>query len=195
MNKKWFLLVALSLAVAGCASPNASDESGGSQPVTLNLDAPTVRVNVFLTDEGPEPSTIFIPAGRNIRLVLRNHGTTEHHYRIVGLIPEEILWLLTPDIPEYELESMTPEERERFGLGDETADAEHELHHLTPSFVPFREVSRSGIKPLPNEVHGYVELGKTDVLLFYTTDVGEFVSEDVRFPELTGRVVVFDADA
>lgn len=195
MSKKLLLLAALSLLLSACSGPSASDGSSDSQEVTLHLDEPTVRVNVVLTDEGFEPSTILIPAGRNIRLVLRNHGTTEHHYRIAGMIPDEILWLLTPDVTEFELDSMTEEERDRFGVGDTTGDEDHELHHLTPSFVPFREVSRSGIRPLPNEVHGYVQLGQTDVILFYTTDVGEYVSEDVRFPDLTGRVVVFNVDA
>ena len=76
------------------------------------------------------------------------------------------------------------------GVTDE-AEMEHLLHHLAPSWAPTKAESPSGIKPVGLDVHGYVSLGTNDVLTFFALQTGEYVSEDVLYPELTGRVVVF----
>jgi hypothetical protein len=163
--------------------------------VAPDFDAAEVVINVALTDDGFEPSTILIPAGRPIRLILRNHGTGEHHFRVGGLIPTQMSWLLYPEITEYDLDTMDEEGLAAIGAGGEVDNVDHVLHHLTPSFVPFKAESRSGIKPLPNEVHGYVTIGALDVLSFFATNTGIFTSEDVLHPEITGRVIVFEAEA
>ena len=53
----------------------ASADIEEAAPVDKEL--PKFSVTVILTDNGFEPSAIFLPAGRQIRLVVRNRGTTE----------------------------------------------------------------------------------------------------------------------
>lgn len=194
------VVVAL-LALAACTDSPSDDGggSGGSQTESVNVapdfGASPVVINIALTDEGFEPSTVHIPAGRPIRLILRNHGSGEHHYRIAGLIPLQMSWLLEPELDEYDVADMTPEQLAEVGIDGQVDDIEHVLHHLTPSFVPFKAESRAGIKPLPNEVHGYVTEGNLDVMEFFASNTGVFTSEDVLHPEIVGRVIVFKEGA
>lgn len=187
--------------LAACTSAGditARSSSTASEPrvvVAPNYEAPPVVVNVTMTDEGFEPSTILIPAGRHIRLVLRNRGSVEHHFRIQGLVPIDMKWYLTPDLDEYDLESMTVEELAENGIVGDIDDAEHVLHHLTPQFVPFRAESPTGVKPLPGEVHGYALLGTLDVMTFFASQTGTYESQDVLYPELTGRVIVYEEES
>jgi hypothetical protein len=190
------ILAVLLLAVSACTGVAQSSDGSAAQGVTVPVD-PTAQqfvVNIVLRDTGFDPSTVFLPAGRPIRLVLRNGGTGEHHYRIVGLSPISMSWLRVPDVDPSYVDAMTPEELEALGLGGTITDLEHELHHLNPVFVPAKQESRLGIKPLPNEVHGYVERGVTDTMVFYATTTGTYVVEDVAHPEITGRVIVFDPE-
>ena len=203
-------ILALAATVAACSSgssPPASPSSTaaaslavgdiGSDRVTVapDRDSSEFLVQVTLTDDGFEPQIIQMPAGRRVRLVLRNGGTTEHHYRVQGLVAAEVGWLLEPELDVTDLDAMTDEELAQAGLANEnTQDAdemEHILHHLTPTFVPFRDVSPAGIKPLRNEVHGYVTLGDKDVLTFFPLTTGRYEVKDVLHPEITGTVVVF----
>ena len=192
------MLVALSLAVSSCAGFfGTTDDAPVSESITAEPDysAETIVLNVALSDEGYDPETIFLPAGQRVKIVLRNRGRSEHHYRVAGLIPAEMTWVLFPEIDAYDLDSMPPEDLEALGLGGEIDDVEHVLHHLVPVYVPFRAESPAGVKPLANEVHGYVTAGKSDVLDFFPTNTGTFVVEDVLNPEITGRVIVFDPNA
>lgn len=199
----WAIWVfALAFGLAACTPSSESGETDRSIDVQSNqtmvepnFEANTVVINVTLTDDGFEPSTILIPAGHPIRLILRNHGSREHHFRIGGLIPSHMSWLLYPEISEYELDTMDAEELAALGIGGDVDDVDHVLHHLTPAFVPFKNVSPNGVKPLPNEVHGYVNIGTLDVMEFFATNTGVFTSEDVLDPEITGRVIVFEVDA
>jgi len=193
----WAVVVALSLLLAACsagseASGENADEAadGGQTLVAPDLTSETFVINVAMTDSGFEPSTIFLPAGQYVQLVLRNRGEHEHHYRVAGLVPFDLGWVVDPEI---DLEAMTDDELEALGITDE-ADTEHVTHHLSPTVVPFKGSSMSGISPLPNEVHGYAQRGQRDVLVFYPVSIGEFVVEDVKYPELTGRVVVFEVE-
>lgn len=183
------------LFAGGCSGfwgqPDPEPDDGTVAWVEPDLESDDFVANVVLTDEGPEPQTLFLPAGRHIKLVLRNRGMHEHHYRVVGLIPEDVAWILVPEIDETELESLTDDELEALGLGGPIDDVEHVLHHILPVFVPFREESRSGIKPLANEVHAYTQRGGVDIITFYATNTGRFQVEDLRYPELTAEVVVF----
>jgi uncharacterized cupredoxin-like copper-binding protein len=190
------LLAALALgSCTSTASPETSTSSTSqAAPVVVapNYEAPPVVINVTVTDEAFEPSTILVPAGRHIRLVLRNRGSVEHHYRIKGLIPIDMRWYLAPELDDMDLDTMTVEELAEYGIVGDIDDAEHVLHHLTPQFVPFREESPAGVKPLPGEVHGYALLGTLDVMTFFASQTGTFESEDVLFPEITGRVIVYE---
>jgi len=201
-----YLIAALALALAAgaCSSSDSASEqlvAGGTREtitVEANLDLAPLHVNVLLTDEGMEPDLIFLPAGRMIELVLRNRGTTEHHYRIKGLIPTQLRWLQWPVVDEYEALSMTDEElaevaEDLVGVTDE-AEMAHLMHHLKPTFVPFKDESPTGIRVLGTEVHGYVGLGQTETMIFIPLQTGEYQSDDVRFPEITGRVIVFTVD-
>ena len=194
-------VLALLLVSSACSSSDTGSESAVGrterESVTVEPDfslSPFV-VNVALTDTGPEPDVIFIPAGRQIRLVLRNHGTTEHHFLIRGLVPALLRWRVESEVDAYELDSLSPGEQAELGIDiagvTDEAEMEHLLHHLAPSWAPTKAESPSGIKPVGLDVHGYVSLGTNDVLTFFALQTGEYVSEDVLYPELTGRVVVF----
>jgi hypothetical protein len=191
-----------SLAAVGCtpsegrgSGPSSTQAQGQPTLVQPNHVDPTFVVNVTLTDEGIEPSTIFIPAGRHIRLVIRNRGTTEHHFRVPGVITSDLTWLQPAELDEYDISDMTPEELAEYGIVGDIDDIEHVLHHLTPSFVPFKETSMAGISPLPGELHGYTHRGGFDILSFFAISTGVYTAEDVRFPEFTARVVVFETEA
>jgi uncharacterized cupredoxin-like copper-binding protein len=196
------LLLGLSLVVGACSdsgtqAQNDGEASTNEESVTVapSYSEAEIVINVDLTDEGFEPSTVFLPAGRHVRLVLRNTGRAEHHFRVARLIPADVRWFLVPEIDEDEVESLSPEELERYGITDDIDDLEHVLHHLNPSFVPFRETSRAGITPLKNEVHGYAHAGRTELMTFFPLNTGRFVVEDVLHPEITGTVVVFEPPA
>jgi hypothetical protein len=194
------LIAVLGLSlIAACGGSGSSTATTTTQPVTVaaQLDLSPLTVNVLLTDEGFEPETIFIPAGRQIQLVLRNRGTTEHHYKIKGLVPSSLSWISFPVVDSYDLDSMTPEELAAYGIdlagATDEWEIEHILHHLHATFVPFRDGSPAGVKPIGLEVHGWASLGTVDVVSFFALTTGRFAAEDVLFPELIGEVVVFDA--
>ena len=199
------VLLALALVASACSSSDPAAGSGDlvagghREVVTVQpqLNAPPFNVNIVLTDEGIEPDIIFIPAGRPVRMVLKNRGTGEHHFRIKGLIPSQLRWMEIPEIDEYDIDSMSPEELEAYGIADidtitDEAELQHVLHHIQPSFVPMKEQSPAGIKPLGTEVHGWVGLGDVEVMEFFALQTGEYVADDVRFPEHTATVIVFD---
>lgn len=192
-SSSWLVaLLTLSMALAGCSGSNSDESETESAFVDPDFGSDPIVINVSLGEEGYDPETLFLPAGQRVKLILRNRGRSEHHYRVAGLIPAEMTWVLFPEIDAYDLDSMSPEDLEALGLTGDIDDVEHVLHHLTPVYVPYREESPAGIKPLANEVHGYVTVGKTDVLDFFPTNTGTFVVEDVLHPEITGRVIVFD---
>ncbi|MCZ7574257.1 MAG: cupredoxin domain-containing protein [Ardenticatenaceae bacterium] len=147
-----------------------SDESAG-----------WLTINVDITDDGIEPASIFIPVGRRVQLVLRNRGTTEHHYRVVGLVPEDLLWLAR---------EATAEEQALVAAGAVTED-EHAAHHQAASVVPYRSASPAGIQPTGNEVHAYAAAGDMDVVFFTATNIGTFIVQDPLHPEIVGKVRVF----
>lgn len=193
------LAVALALSLVAACGGSSGSGTTTTEPVTVaaQVDMAPLTVNVLLTDEGFEPETIFIPAGRQIQLVLRNRGTGEHHYKIRGLVPSSLAWISIPEVDSYDLDSMTPGELASYGIDltgvTDEWEIEHILHHLEPTFVPFRDASPSGIKPIGLEVHGWVTLGTVDVISFFALTTGTYQSEDVLHPGLTGAVVVFDA--
>lgn len=210
MHRTRRLFVALT-SVALLAGACSSDEgnaaaSPGVAPhrqsiqVQPDLTVNALNVNVLLTDEGIEPDIIFLPAGRPIRLVLKNRGTSEHHFRIKGLIPSQLRWMQVPEIDEYDAESMSPEDLAAYGIMEaagitDEAELAHYFHHLTPQMVPFKDESPAGIRVLGTEVHGYVgPQAPTEVMEFFALQTGEYIADDVRFPEFTARVIVFAAE-
>lgn len=143
----------------------------------VRSDAPVryVMLNVEVSDTGFQPSAVFVPAGQPVRLVLRNRSSTEHHYRVVGLVPDELSWIAAP--------ASTTEE----GISDD----EHDHHNL--GFVRWRATSPAGISPTGDEVHAYVSArGGVDVVLFIATQTGTFVVQCDLHPEKVGKLVVFE---
>ncbi len=189
------LLAVLGLLLEACTADTESSVPNGSDGqilVTPDIVSPTLTVNVTLTDEGFQPSTIFLPAGRHIELVIRNRGTDEHHYRIAGLVPAGLNWIVSSEIDEDEILAMSPAELEALGIDSaDMSNLEHVAHHLGPTAIAFKPESAAGIKPLPNEVHAYASIGGADIVIFYPLNIGTFVAEDVLHPEITGKVVVF----
>jgi hypothetical protein len=118
-----------------------------------------LTVNVSLSNAGIEPSAVFVPAGQPVQLMLRNRTTGEHHYRVVGLTPDDIAWV----------------ERGGSAAVDATlAEPGHDHHNR--QLVRTRTVSPAGIAPTGREVHGYVSAATSiDVVLFTATDTGTFV--------------------
>jgi hypothetical protein len=134
-----------------------------------------LTINVDMTDDGFKPPWIFIPAGRGIQLVLRNRGTTEHHFRVLGLVPTDLLWRV---------------EAEGDPVAEGVTDEEHDLHH-NADFVPFRSTSAAGIRPIGDEVHGYAERGQLDMIRFVATNTGTFAVQCPLHPGIGGTMTVF----
>jgi hypothetical protein len=188
------LAAALSLVAVACGSAPSVAAPAAPESVTVqpDLSYPPYLVNVYLTDTGFEPEILLLPAGRPVTLILRDHGTGEHHYRVEGLIPAQLQWLMIPEITEYDLQNLSPADLAARGIDLENpSDVEHQLHHLVPTWVPVRDRSPAGIKPLGTEVHGWVTIGSTDTISFIPLNTGTFVAENVLHPEITGKVIVF----
>jgi uncharacterized cupredoxin-like copper-binding protein len=188
-------LALMTMVAAACDSSavNTPTDTTEEASVTVAPDRTLSElvVNVTLTDEGFEPETLYLPAGQPVRMIVRNRGKSEHHYRVAGLIPSDLGWYRYPEISEDELLAMSAEELAAIGMTGDIDDPQHIVHHLQPSLVPFKETSPAGIRPLGNEVHAYAALGTFDQLFFYPLNTGTFVAEDVLHPEITGKVVVF----
>jgi hypothetical protein len=203
MNRRSYrhrrVAAALGLAVLlGACSGGASTEDGSAataERVTVvpDFDSPAFVVNVYATDTGYETPIIHIPAGRYIKLVLRDHGSQEHHYRVIGLVPSRLRWAQFPSLDEYDIASMSDEELLAAGLdmSQPIDDLEHVLHHLHIMFVPDKPASPSGIKPLGTEVHGWTRPGTQDVIYFFALTTGTYEVVDSAHPEITGQLVVY----
>lgn len=187
------VLLPLGLMAAGCtgiagnvqAAPGSAkpSEHSGHEQQTPVAEAALERltINVEIGDDGIQPSAIFIPAGRTALLVMRNRGTTEHHFRIVGMNPKELLWV-AKDETAADLAQLAS------GL---VSQVDHTAHHQEDTFVGFRSQSPAGIKPRDGEVHAYAQPGETDMVLFTATSVGTFSVQCPLHPALAAQVTVF----
>jgi cytochrome c-type biogenesis protein len=151
------------------AQSGAVDHSAHTAPLDFT-------VNVGISDTEIEPSAVFVPAGRPVQLVLRNRGSVEHHYRVVGLVPGELSWLA-----------------DRADTGQDAAsDDDHNNHHGR-TFVTWRAASPAGIGPTGREVHGYVLPERhVDTVLFTATEPGTYVVQCDLHPDKVARLTVFD---
>ena len=177
--RQFVLLAVVSVGLAFTACSASGEPGQGGEPTvvyTPDFELRTINVNIDLSETGFDPAAIQIPAGRSIQLVLRNRGTTEHHYRVIGLEPAEMIWLALekPDVAEA-------------GVTEE----DHNAHH-TKDFVDFRGRSPAGVKPTLSEVHGYAGGGRVDVVRFFALTTGVFEVECVLHPEEErGTITVF----
>lgn len=178
-------VLALTLVLIACTGGADLSQKGVSNkdkeitpPVeptaVVDSDDRYISITVIVTDEGFQPPSIFIPVGQKVRLVLRNRGSTEHHFRVLALKIRDLKWLapLAADVGEDD-------------------DAQHEAHHMVTSFVPFRDTSPAGIKPLGDEVHAYAQAGGQDMVIFTPTDTGNFLVHCPLHPEIIGHVIVY----
>ena len=169
---------AAGVAAAQVISPESEGHAhpgGQGHDGLVGSDVRYFLVNVEISDAGLQPSTVFIPAGRPVQLVLRGRDRTEHHYRVVGLVPDELSWV-----------AAAPS-----AMADDVSDDDHAHHNST--FVQSRDASPSGIRPTGDEVHAYVSPAETaDVVLFSATQIGTFVVRCDLHAEDIGKLVVFD---
>lgn len=190
-------VLVLAVVVGACSSGGDTGTSAADREervtVVPDRDAPEFVVNVYATDSGLKQETVFVPAGRYIKLVFRNHGTVEHHYRVIGLVPSQLRWVVFPILDEYDLDSMSDEELLSHGIDMSLpiGDIQHELHHLGITYSPMRPNSRSDIQPTGTEVHAITRRGKQDVVYFYALTTGTYEVVDAAFPEIRGKMVVF----
>jgi cytochrome c-type biogenesis protein len=132
-------------------------------------------VNVGVSDTEIQPSAVFVPAGRPVQLLLRNRGSEEHHYRVMGLVPDEVAWLAPSEHP------------------NDPNDPNGHDHH-SRVFVASRAASPAGIQPTGTEVHAYVSLERrVDAVLFTASTAGTYVVQCDLHPEKVARLTVFDA--
>jgi len=133
-------------------------------------------VNVTVSDTAIEPSAVFVPAGRPVQLLLRNRGSVEHHYRVVGLEPDQVAWLARA-------------EASAGGAADEAHN------HHSRMFVASRAASPAGIQPTGTEVHAYVSPEqRVDAVLFAATQPGSYVVQCDLHPEKAAQLTVFEAE-
>jgi cytochrome c-type biogenesis protein len=159
---------------AASAQHNAIDHGAAHAPAA-EVQAHPMTVNIAVSDAGIEPSTVFVPAGHPVQLMLRGRGTHEHHYRVVGLVPDDLWWVAPRDT-----------------AGAAPALDEGHDHH-NRQLVKTRATSPAGITPTGREVHGYVSAARNiDVLLFTATQTGTFQVVCDLHPEHVGRLTVFE---
>jgi hypothetical protein len=133
-------------------------------------------VNVSFDSNGPSPSVVNVPAGRQVQLVFRNRDQVEHHYHILGLDTVGMRWL----------------SKEGADIDPEEAAALHEAHHPEATMVDYHVcTSRSGICPTGEWIHAHAEPGDMDMIIFVTETPGRYTVTDPLHPEFTAEVVVF----
>jgi hypothetical protein len=190
-------VLALVLVGATCAGAGAlpGDTTGTTLTVAPDHEARPFVAYVTFVDGGTEPATLFLPAGRKVRLIIKSRVPEERHFRVGGLIVSDLLWLVEPEYTLEELQQMSPEEQAALDFDPTQSVADHTEHHLQATFVPTKPESPAGIKPIGNEVHGYTPGVGSDTLLFYPLTTGTYQAEDVLHPEYgTTKVVVFLPD-
>ena len=168
------LLIALlglaALPAAARAQDHAMDHAAHQAPA--GEAANVLTLNVSISNGGFEPATVFVPSGQPVQLMLRGRGTAEHHYRVAGLEPDELWWILPPS-----------------GEG-----GEHDHHDV--QYATSRPPSPSGIMPTGREVHGYVSAARNiDVVLFTASTPGTYEIVCDLHPDARGRLTVFDTAA
>ena len=136
-----------------------------------------LTINVAVSDAELQPSAVFVPAGRPVQLLLRNRGSVEHHYRVVGLVPDDLMWLA----------------RRAPVAGAADADEDDHGQHHDRQVLRSREPSQAGIRPTGDEVHAYVSVpGEVDIVLFTASQTGTFIVQCDLHREPIGTLTVFD---
>lgn len=191
------LVSVLTIVAAGACSPARNDLSGeqpGSQtsggtalhmhqsttePVAISRATgvrPVVTVNVTIDETTISPPVLNVPAGTPVRLVLRNHGTREHHFHVQRVHPSEMLWLAKDLEP---------------GTALEMAGSEHGAHH-SGQMLPYHIcTSRTGLCPTGLDLHAHAGPGEIDVIQFTAPQPGSYQAICPLHPGVQSMVVVF----
>lgn len=156
-------------------------DHGAMQHMPLSEGAADyLTVNVEIADGAIRPASVFIPAGRPIQLLLRNRGSMEHHYRVVGLVPDDLVWVTRAE--------SAPE--------DAATDDDEHSHHHDRQFVRWRATSPAGIHPTGQEIHAYVAVpGDVDMVVFSASQTGTFAVHCDLHAEEVGKLTIFGAAA
>lgn len=167
--------VPLCMLLVGCtsAASGAADVISAPGPGSEEL-VRQLTINVEVTDAGITPASVYVPAGMGVQLVVRNRGRNEHHYRVLGLVPRDLMWV-GPDT-------------------DASGTAiNHEAHHQGTSAGAYRAASPAGVRPTGSEVHAYAPGGGggMDVVLFTATNKGTFMVQCPLYPEMAGQLTVY----
>ena len=179
-------LAAMAVALTACGGATVADDVAVSTIASVTLASAQaaaiprntgeiLTINVDLTDQGFSPDTIFMAQGQRVKLVVRNKGATEHHFHIIGLDPADMLWSVKGT--EMEGVDLTEEEAHNHDHG-ELAD----FHVCTSAF---------GICPTGLSVHAHAAPGDLDIIMFTTTNQGNFEITDPLHQNLMGTAIVF----
>ncbi|MBI4320839.1 MAG: hypothetical protein HY675_20290 [Chloroflexi bacterium] len=183
--KRWQFIAAVVALMAVVSALFARETSGHvankavahQQPEIPAWSGEFLTINVEMTDDGLRPSSISIPEGKRVQLLVRNFGQIEHHFHIQGLVPKDMLWLATG--------------RSEAQVGGDSEPDEHASHHGNGGqLVPFHTCT-SGICPTGNAVHAHADPGEIDVVWFIATNKGTFEVVDALSPEQIGSVTVY----
>jgi cytochrome c-type biogenesis protein len=161
---------------AGAVHAHDAMDHGAARPAPSEGSADYLTLNIDVTDAEILPSAVFVPAGQPVRLVLRNRGSTEHHYRVEGLVPDDLVWIAAAD--------SAPQ-------GSVASSEDHNHHNR--QYVRQRATSPAGIRPTGREVHVYAPGRRgTDVVLFTASQTGTFTVHCDLHPDTVAKLTVFD---
>lgn len=219
-------LAPLPMAIAALATLLAfscGGESGNSSvtettetpnPVTANGPTPissrlTVEpagttpfvVNVSVSDLEISPSTVAVPVGRPVLLVVRNRGLQEHGYHIDGLHPKDMVWFqLAPEGLESSPASDHAGATQHQATDPAQPDAEtlavldeHAAHHNNWAMVPHRVCDTKTGGPCGHDGHIVARVlpGDAAFVMFIPASPGRHAVSDPSNPDLLATLVVF----
>jgi hypothetical protein len=184
------------------AHPDTYSDLEASSATTDEVDASTsntlLTINVEITEEGFKPSALSMPLGQRIKLVVRNRTLQEQHLRILGLVPDGLMWLENPgDVREDGVSDADHAAHHAEATDMTMSGAEdHDDHDHSRNFIPWRATSPLGIQPSGDEVHAwtytYAPSGNMDVVIFTATNTGTFTMDNPLYPEMHGEVTVYE---
>jgi cytochrome c-type biogenesis protein len=168
------LLAAQAPIAEGDPHTHAGMSHASEVPVPAEGSGDYLTVNIDVTDDEIRPASAFVPAGRPVRLVLRNRGVGEHHYRVIGLVPDDLYWISPADT------------EPSVGMSDD----EHDHHRR--QLLRERAPSPAGIQPSGHEVHAWARGQRgTDAVFFTASQTGTFTVECNLHPEQRATLTVF----
>ena len=142
-----------------------------------------LTINVELTDAGIQPASISVPAGREVKLIVRNRSMNEHHYHVLGLVPDDV-WRVVSD-------SGDDSSAADGAASAVMTEADHAHHHDASlgGYLP----QLGEVDPNAKEVHAYVQGGGggMDVIFFTATAVGTYAIHCPLHPDTDATLTVF----